>query len=159
MKTSLKIVISNLSNELYIFFLVQMDLENNFETILNKTMDDARRQRPLQEEIVPTETEEQSKKTFHQIFDPRLVESPMTRLPEHYDPGKHPYWKSYTDCSAQFIDPVLGRSIGFWDSSVSKVFFYDFGYMSKNPKNPMEVGFDFDPNKEIFKIENDEGNS
>ena len=75
----------------------------------------------------------------------------MNRPPAHFDPRKHPFWKSYPDCPQQFIDPILKRSIGFWDTSHSLPFFYDLGYCKKNPNDEFDCGFTFDPKEQMFK--------
>ena len=55
------------------------------------------------------------------------------------------------------IDPVLGRSIGFWDTSHNLAFFYDLGYCMKNPKNKHDCLFMFNPTEEPFPPD-EEGN-
>ena len=82
----------------------------------------------------------------------------MSRPPPHYDPKKHPYWKSYPDCPDQFMDPILNRSIGFWDSTHGMVFFYDLGYCFKNPKNEYDCAFYFNPNDKPYPVNSDDGN-
>ena len=58
------------------------------------------------------EIKEQNPKHFLLNFDPSLILPPMAAKPHHYVQGKHPYWKSYSDCPDQLIDPIDNKS--FW---------------------------------------------
>ena len=99
---------------------------------------------------IAAHTVHSQQKHFHQNFDPTLVYSPMSLPPSHYVIGKHPCWKKYPDCPDQFIDPILGRSIGFWDTSNNLAFFYDLGYCMINPKDEHDCKFLFNPTEEAY---------
>ena len=90
---------------------------------------------------------------FLDAFDPTLVVGPKAKPPSHFIHGKHPYWKSYLNgVPDQLHDPNWNhRAIGFFDSERSKVFFYDLGHLLRNPMDPSDADFFWDPRLQPWK--------
>ena len=128
------------------------DPDPNMHRIVNQAFTEAG---IMQNEV---EIKEQNPKHFLLNFDPSLILPPMAAKPHHYVQGKHPYWKSYSDCPDQLIDPIDNKSFGFWDSAQNQTFIYNFGYLKKDPKSN-KFEFSFDPKETMFREELEEGNS
>ena len=65
--------------------------------------------------------------------------------------GHDPYWQTSAEVLL-LLDPAFGnRAIATWDADFGLAYFYGKGFLRKNPNDPKDHRFRFDPRAEPFK--------
>lgn len=89
-------------------------------------------------------------KPFLERFVPSLVPTPDTARPEN------PEWQTVKG-TLQLIDPLNDQAIAVWDSVHNLPFFFNKGFLRKNPNQKDDYKFVWNPNENPFSDEEKEG--
>ena len=94
-------------------------------------------------------------KPFLQRFKPSLVPTPGT-WPDNYVPGKDPIWQSHKG-TLQLVEPFNDQVIAIWDCTHNLPFFFNKGFLRKNPNQTDNYKFVWNPNEKPFADEEKKG--
>ena len=90
-------------------------------------------------------------------FDLDLVGNPFPScVRPNFDKKRDPSWVSGHG-TFQFVPPSTGVSIAFWHQEFNCPFFYDKGFLKKNPHQSGEFEWTWDPHYEPFKKKEEKG--
>ena len=94
-------------------------------------------------------------KPFLERFDPSLVPNPGT-WPDVYVEGQDPEWQTVKG-TLLLIDPLNDQAIAVWDTVHNLPFFFNKGFLRKNPNKKDDYKFVWNPNENPFADEEKEG--